>query len=339
MELLDRYLHAVKKFLPKEQQDNIVAELSDDLRSQMEDREAELGRPLTEAEQEAVLKAHGHPVIVAGRYRQDRRSVAFGRQLIGPVLFPFYVKVLSFNLGITLVVCLLVAAFFAGGGPVLGTILFHLLLQFGIVTLVFCLAEASLARFPEAWDPRHPLSSRRLSAALQEERKERTARNEGRQIPRLESFSQLVALAVLLGWLQALRSSAHLFGSAPLGFAPVWQQVYLPVVLLNVAGMAQAAVNLFLPRWTRFHDGARVVLGVFWLAVLGFLLRAGAWIVLVNATDLVASRKLDTVNHFVFYVLLITAAASAVQLLVDARRWIRRPRPGTGAPILGDLMR
>jgi hypothetical protein len=87
MELLDRYLHAVKKFLPKEQQDDIVAELSDDLRSQMEDREAELGRPLTEAEQEAVLKAHGHPVIVAGRYRQDRRSVAFGRQLIGPVLF------------------------------------------------------------------------------------------------------------------------------------------------------------------------------------------------------------------------------------------------------------
>ncbi len=249
MELLDRYLHAVKKFLPQGQQDDIAAELADDLRSRMEDREAELGRPLTEAEQEAILKAYGHPMVVAGRYRRDQRSVAFGRRLIGPVLFPFYLKVLSFNLGITLVVCIIAAAFFAGGGPVLGTILLHLLLQFGIVTLIFSLAEVNLARFPEAWDPRRPLSSRKLSQAL------RSARKDERQIPRLESFSQLVALAVFLGWLQVLHHSTHLFGAAPLTPAPIWHQVYLPVVLLNLAGMAQAAVNLFRPRWTRFHDG------------------------------------------------------------------------------------
>ena len=56
MELLDRYLHAVKFWLPKAQQDDIIKELSDNILSQMEDKESELGRPLNEAEQSAILK-------------------------------------------------------------------------------------------------------------------------------------------------------------------------------------------------------------------------------------------------------------------------------------------
>ena len=104
MELVDRYLKAIRSYLPYVQRDDIIRELSENLRSQIEDKEEELGRPLNDAEIEALLKAHGHPLIVAGRYRQDERSFAFGRQLIGPVLFPFYMKVLAFNLGITSVV-------------------------------------------------------------------------------------------------------------------------------------------------------------------------------------------------------------------------------------------
>src|SRR5438046_10533999 len=64
----------------------------------------ELGRPLTESEQQALLKRRGNPLVLAGRYRQDYRTLAFGRQLIGPVLFPFYVRVLSFNLCLTFAV-------------------------------------------------------------------------------------------------------------------------------------------------------------------------------------------------------------------------------------------
>lgn len=43
--LIDRYLRAVREQLPRGQQDDIIGELSEDLRSQVEDREAELGRP------------------------------------------------------------------------------------------------------------------------------------------------------------------------------------------------------------------------------------------------------------------------------------------------------
>jgi hypothetical protein len=66
MDLLDRYLAAVAALLPKTQREDIVAELRDILLNQMEEKEAELGRPLTAKEREAVLKAFGHPIAVAG---------------------------------------------------------------------------------------------------------------------------------------------------------------------------------------------------------------------------------------------------------------------------------
>jgi hypothetical protein len=124
----------------------------------MEDRAAELGRPLTEAEQEALLEQLGSPLLVASRFRQDELSVTFGRQLIGPALFPLYVKLLAFNVG--LVVILLGLIPLAGGKPILRTLPLLLLnvgVQFTLVTLVF----AVFNRFPDAlsgWSPRSPRS-------------------------------------------------------------------------------------------------------------------------------------------------------------------------------------
>src|SRR5258708_39698431 len=83
MELLDRYLQAVRFWLPKAQQEDIIAELSSDLRSQIDDREMELGRPLEDAELEVILRRCGSPILVASRYRPQT-------QLIGPALFPIY---------------------------------------------------------------------------------------------------------------------------------------------------------------------------------------------------------------------------------------------------------
>src|SRR5882757_7721918 len=88
MELLERYLQAVKFWLPKEQKSDIIAELSEDLRSQIEERETALGRKLGEAEVEAILKERGRPLLVANRYQPQE-------YLIGPVLFPIYTFVLK----------------------------------------------------------------------------------------------------------------------------------------------------------------------------------------------------------------------------------------------------
>jgi hypothetical protein len=88
MELIDRYLQAVKFWLPAKQKQDIIAELSEDLRSQIEDQETELGRKLNEAEIADILKGRGRPILVANRFRPQQ-------SLIGPVLFPIYVFVLK----------------------------------------------------------------------------------------------------------------------------------------------------------------------------------------------------------------------------------------------------
>src|SRR3974377_1129631 len=87
-ELLDRYLHAVRFWLPKAHQEDIVAELSEDLHSQVDEKEAVLGRPLDQSEMESLLKSCGTPLVVAGRYRPQT-------WLIGPALFPLYQFVLK----------------------------------------------------------------------------------------------------------------------------------------------------------------------------------------------------------------------------------------------------
>src|ERR1700719_2440489 len=104
MELVDSYLKAVKRYLPRRQRNDIIAELSEDLRSQLEARQRELGRPLTEDEQMAIFKRQGDPMAVALRYRQHGRSLTVGWELIGPELFPAYLILLSCNLVIAAIV-------------------------------------------------------------------------------------------------------------------------------------------------------------------------------------------------------------------------------------------
>src|SRR5215471_16481674 len=88
MDLIDRYLQAVKFWLPKAQQQDILQELSVDIQSQVEDKEAGLGRKLNEAEVADLLKQRGRPLSVAAGYLPQQH-------LIGPALFPVYVLVLK----------------------------------------------------------------------------------------------------------------------------------------------------------------------------------------------------------------------------------------------------
>ena len=81
MELLDRYLEAVRRNLPWRRQDDIVAELRANLEAQLEDKESALGRPPTREEAEAWVKQLGSPLQMAARYQSQQH-------LIGPELFP-----------------------------------------------------------------------------------------------------------------------------------------------------------------------------------------------------------------------------------------------------------
>ena len=159
MELLDRYLQAVRFWLPKAQQKDIIAELSSDLHSQIDDKETELGRPLDDAELEVILRRCGSPILVASRYRPQT-------QLIGPALFPIYEFVLKLVLLLTLVPVFLVIV-----GPAIivpaanrwgallqtwSTLWFALFVAAGVITLVFAVLERTQAKLQlfEKWSLR-----------------------------------------------------------------------------------------------------------------------------------------------------------------------------------------
>ena len=164
MELIERYLQGVKFWLPTEQKQDIIAELSDSIYSQVEEQEGALGRKLNDAEVEAILKQRGRPVLVANRYQPQQF-------LIGPVLFPIYTFVLKMiAVGYLLPWVLIWVAIMTysptyrathGGWPgSIGTAWASLwstaFFVIGTATVVFAVLEQAQAknRFLEKWDPR-----------------------------------------------------------------------------------------------------------------------------------------------------------------------------------------
>jgi len=268
MNIVDRYLVAVRVFLPRATQEDIIKELSEDIRSRTEEREDALGRPLTVAEQESVVKELGHPALLAGRYGPRRR-------LIGPELFPFYWLVLKLALGVGVAVQLAVAiARFSAGHPgqalrqatlALSLVAF---VQFGVITIVFAALDfyGVLSRFSVGWNPRAlPAVPRRTQPVVH----------------------LVLSMLVAAWWLIALRQPAMVFGphASVVRLAPIWQSLYLPILLLTLADMGLRVVDLLRPQWTRARSLARAAISGLALAILYVLMRAGEWIVIVDVAN------------------------------------------------------
>jgi hypothetical protein len=251
MNLLDRYLDSVRAYLPAAQQTDIVAELSENIRAQMEEKAEELGRPLTEAEQEIIIRQHGHPIFVAGRY--------LPRQfLIGPALFPIYWFTLKTVVPIAYVILVVVAfvTVFPFGNlvstgeplselqPSLGGIFWFvstsLVAITAVVTILFAFVEYYQPRlhFLQHW------SVRKLSRPL------RQSWTEGEPMSRGQSVTLLlISVAVIVG--------ALLFPGFPVIYAPGvaflsqhGQMFLLSMMSFPVLTILETCVNLVRPRLT-----------------------------------------------------------------------------------------
>src|SRR5256885_6164107 len=299
MQIVDRYLQSVKNCLPAAQAEDIIKELSENIHAQIEDKESDLKRPLTETEMEAILKQHGHPLVVASRYRQEQRSVSFGRQLIGPALFPFYIRVLKFNFGLTSVVFIVIfGALFSAGQPV-GTFpqvfVYQLLIQFLIVSLIFWAMDKHFTQFPDRWDPRKSYGIRHPAL---------TSREDGPRIPRVKSASRLVGFFVALIWFRLMRHSPFLiFGPAAsfLHLSPQWDQLYLPITVVILLEMVNAGVNLARPDWIRFHWVMRIVASVGNLIVASLLITRGNPVIVTLDGVANGARVAQIVNQAITY--------------------------------------
>ena len=273
MDMITRYVDAVKQFLPKGQQQDISRELSENIRAEMDDREAALGRPLTEAEQAQVIRNLGHPVLMASRFQSapngqpsgQPNSLTFGQQLIGPALFPLYLRILFIAISL-ISLGNLVAAYFAGTpGSELGSIMLgNALVQFVIITALFSAYQRHIYRHPDVWDPYDPLSPV-------------AAKPDPQRVPRAESLTAIVVSLVMLVWLLSLRG-AGLPAETGLTLTAVWAPVYWVLVGLTAIMLAPSVINLFRPRWVTFRTVSRLVVDAVWLGLMVFLLLSGPWV-------------------------------------------------------------
>jgi hypothetical protein len=283
MDLIDSYVQSVRLFLPKEQRDDIARELREDLRSQVEDKQAELGRPPTRDEQVALLRQYGHPMLMAARYRR-------ARNLIGPVIFPIYLQVLKLVLALVTVthlasigVLVTRGASLAEVGGALTRLLDSWLNVAVFITLAAACVEWSLTRFKvlERWNPNSwgPLDGRRQGTARVVERAisqvnqadslVRRALDEAEPPRQARSFAEFVMLAVFACWgVLGLKLPSLIFANAAsmLDWAPMVDRIF-PIVVIVVAA---ALVEQYL-RLTRPGNAFARYMRVFW-ANVGWLL-------------------------------------------------------------------
>lgn len=317
---LDRYLSNLAKLLPADQREDILRELSEDIRSEFEDKESELGRPLTEAEQLAVLKRRGNPLQVAAGYTPNQGTLAFGPQIIGPVLFPFYVRVLTFNLGLTfLIVGAIFAAVSLAGQPIhfgdlFSSVILQLFIQLTAVTVIFALVEKHLSRQPHDWSKED--FEKNLKAAIQS-RIQKNIQAGPKEVSRFDSMAVLVASSVALLWVQSIWTNQYLiFGPAALliALAPIWHVVYLPTVFIVLVTIFRAGVNIARPGWVRFRDVVSVVLDAAGLAIVYTLMFAHTWVVPADAAASTSHHVASVVNQWAP----LAISASAVIALAQA---------------------
>lgn len=287
MDMLQSYLRAVRRYLPRAQRDDIVAELSEDLRSQIEAREAELDRRLRDDEQMGLLQAYGDPMVVARRYRQKGMSLSIGWELIGPELFPMYLIILGLNCALAAGVSLAVVLYIRQ--PLsLTTILRPVLIQVVCVTLTFTILNVLRRKCPQPWY--YPPAE--LARVL--------------PIPHWVSISGLVVWSTFTLWWTVVPFFPRLvLGSAAgyLELASGWHRFYLPILLLLAAGIAQRAVNLARPSWSALLPATRLFINLIALGLQYPMIKSYPYVVVgASVVDLPHARHVaDSFNGIILW--------------------------------------
>ena len=328
MELIERYLEAVKFWLPKRQKDDIIAELSADIHAQIEERETTLGRALTEAEVEELLKLRGNPLLVANRFLPQE-------SLIGPVFFPIYrfvLKIFAFGylLPATLVWIGLMTfsatyrmeqthtSWFAAFTSLFSYLWCTTCLVVVPLTIAFVVLERQQdrVRFFDLWSPRKlpPVHNPNL-------------------IPRSSSAIEVAVNLIFFVWWAVYAHSPELrIGSMiHIYFQPQWLWFFWGYLALALGNAALSATNLLRPFWTitraklrLFSDGVGAALFC-WLMQANIL--AG-----ITAKNLTAEKAIGLTQAFNHWMTTLFPAAIVVGLVVIATGIYRmvRLKPAEG---------
>jgi hypothetical protein len=330
MDVTDRYLYAVQRYLPKnvDDRDDIIAELGEALQSRLDEREVELGRPLDTGETVAVIKQFGHPRVVAGRYGKHQA-------LITADLFPFYLDVLKFVLSLVIAIELLVAvsmALVTGNGEYflqgLGAAWTSLFTITGGVTVAFALLE----RLPndgnplrtiglDRWDPR------RLPAPQAPGLPE---------VSRVSSFFEFLANALFLFILLGSQPARHalLLVTGPVSisnghigftgaFTRAWDALHLFAAIALALIAITALVTLVRPDWPRLREAVHLAANSLLIAGCGLALHGGT---LFSASPGSDPGMVATANEFAQVFLAGAIIVLGILAALNVRHLMRKNR-------------
>lgn len=306
MNLIERYLHAVKRELPPSTREETVRELRGLLHDHLEEQSHQRGRTLNDGDVAAFLQNYGHPTQVAAGY-WTRRT------LVDESVYPLYKQVLPLVLAVYLAVQVLLVLLEPSNG--LGLEVFFKLAYDMMATLLFAAvgvtvlfhyfgSEIAQLRWLKQWSPQ------RLPAL--------SAPWGG--ISRFESTVSLLFLApfalVLLNPPLIQLDNWQMQASQA---AVPWLRALGWVALLEIG---LSLLNLFQPYWTRSKLLLQSALNA--LAVVALL-------ALVALPETLSSSGISTTPWTVWGVrigLLTTAAVIAWNMVVQLRRSLSREVPG-----------
>lgn len=304
MDMIDRYLNAVAAQLPQDERADIVAELRDLILSRFEAKEEELGRPLTEDEQEAILREIGHPLVVAARYRKGPDS------LVGPELFPYWLfGVKAGLLALVAVHAILLLLRLVGGPADAGQAIaqaFHSffgagLTLIGVATLAAAIFEhqgirpAFLTKWrvkdlgalglsdPAAWGASMAGSD---TAKATWAPKGRTKAWPGGE----HLFSFLAVGMFVLWWIGVLHfppfNAIGMRGEdAVVTAAPVWATLFAPILVYALIQMSVDLNSVFRPHAVRLRALARIPIAIAGLWLTWRISEAGHWFTLTRGEE------------------------------------------------------
>jgi hypothetical protein len=331
MELLDRYLQAVKKLLPRSRQDDIIAELRANMESQIEDKESELGRPLTEGEFEDMLRKMGPPVVVASRYQPQQ-------YLIGPTLFPLYTYVLRVALLWAFIICVIVFAVvlpLTTQEPRTVGSLFRipgiLIQTVGWITLVFAAIEFTSTRYPQMCPPIEGITKTWHPQSLPP--LEKNTSRSGCTRSFAQAIAEIFFGALFLAWLLLipkhpfliLGPGAVFLQDGPFVLAPIWWTFFWCAVAFAILQIVWQCVDLARGTWQFPSRVRQVVFKLFGVVPMIVLLTARdrMFVFLKNsgADQLRYGHTLDQINNGIYLGISVICAITVLQLAFDLWKW------------------
>ena len=318
MDLIERYLGAVRWNLPAAKADDIIAELADLIAARIEDREAALGRPLAQNEVSQILREFGHPLVVAGQYHGQRA-------LIGADLFPFYWFILKIMVAVVTVIgvvqiggAIVVHGGFAGAiVHGIADLAGSLITNAAWVTLAFAVIERTgwLDAYLAKWKPEELPDLGKLRLDLPPRK-------------RWEPLFEIgFGIAFLIWWAGGFTvpvipqdAAVRVTGAA------VWSTLYWPVVLLVWARIALSLIGFLRPGWKPLR--AALILGCTagTLFIAKVLHQAGQIVTVVGTDTAKAARIQESLDKSLEIAVILVATITVFQCAKELYQLYRERR-------------